>query len=361
MSMAVTGKASTAVGPRLGFPRPAFNGRLQPVAGGGSRGQWDSAASAQPARASLPTIRHGFIYISTLMIFLVWRSIRRVQMANKQCSILAVDGVEAGPKTTVVDDAASLQECIPRLRGERLLAMDVEGVGLNRFGRVALVQLGLRSGECFIFDVLNQSASSEIVQFLKTILEDESVTKIVHDCRTDSDALYHRLGVRLAAVHDTQAWAEEPMNLNATLNKYNCPLNRVRDKFIYEDKPAFWAQRPMNEMMVDWATRDIHSLFQLYDRQAFGPYGMDILRHREMKDVCDARLAALRDAVAQQFTVLPGMAGRFVGKGGANLRRLEARTGVRFGNSFGNGRFIAYARDKAALEDALLEISDFLA
>lgn len=41
-------------------------------------------------------IRHGFIYISTLMIFLVWRSIRRVQMANKQCSILAVDGVEAG-------------------------------------------------------------------------------------------------------------------------------------------------------------------------------------------------------------------------------------------------------------------------
>ena len=35
---------------------------------------------------------------------------------------------------------------------------------------------------------------------------DETVEKIVHDCRMDSDALFHKLGITLTHVHDTQSW-----------------------------------------------------------------------------------------------------------------------------------------------------------
>ena len=43
-----------------------------------------------------------------------------------------------------------------------------------------------------------------MVELAKEVLEDGGVCKIVHDCKADSDALFHILGINLNNVHDTQ-------------------------------------------------------------------------------------------------------------------------------------------------------------
>ena len=48
-----------------------------------------------------------------------------------------------------------------------------------------------------------------LIKWLKIILEDQNILKIIHDCRMDSDALYHHFDIKLANVHDTSAWHEK--------------------------------------------------------------------------------------------------------------------------------------------------------
>ena len=122
------------------------------------------------------------------------------------------------PEARVINSAEQLSEC-RQLQGEAMLALDCEGVNLGRLGTLSLIQIGTGNGDIFLFDVLRCSPESEVVQWLKPILENESVIKIMHDCRKDSDALYHLLGISLACVHDTQVCAEDERNLNDTLQR----------------------------------------------------------------------------------------------------------------------------------------------
>jgi exonuclease 3'-5' domain-containing protein 1 len=63
---------------------------------------------------------------------------------------------------------------------------------------------------CFVFDVLDKTPDHPVINWLRGPLEDGRIKKIIHDCRMDSDALYHRLGITLTNVHDTSCW----MNLS---------------------------------------------------------------------------------------------------------------------------------------------------
>ncbi len=75
--------------------------------------------------------------------------------------------------------------------------------------------------------------------FLKEILEDTDITKIMHNCRMDSDALHAELHIKLAGVHDTQACdmllsgTSMEKNLNRLLMAYDCRINLVRNNSIY--------------------------------------------------------------------------------------------------------------------------------
>ena len=121
--------------------------------------------------------------------------------------------------------------------GETLLAMDIEGVDLGRHGIVSLIQLATRE-HCFVFDVQEKAIDDPLVIWLKMLLQDSNITKIVHDCRMDSDALQHCLGITMQNVHDTSSWhgvlfGEINAGLNNMLNKYNITQNEARDGSIY--------------------------------------------------------------------------------------------------------------------------------
>ncbi len=57
--------------------------------------------------------------------------------------------------------------------------------------------------QCFLFDMVNESPGA--TSFLKQLLEDPKIIKILHDCRQDAAALLVQKGISLRNVYDTQA------------------------------------------------------------------------------------------------------------------------------------------------------------
>lgn len=83
------------------------------------------------------------------------------------------------------------------------ISFDSKGVNLGVKGQLTLIEIGTTRGEAFIFD-LQQCPQMVIDGGLKTLLEDEKVIKIIHDCRNDSFNLYSQYNILLRNVFDTQ-------------------------------------------------------------------------------------------------------------------------------------------------------------
>eukprot|EP00668_Euglena_longa_P040919 GGOE01053852.1.p1 GENE.GGOE01053852.1~~GGOE01053852.1.p1 ORF type:complete len:312 (+),score=76.23 GGOE01053852.1:82-936(+) len=264
------------------------------------------------------------------------------------------------PEVRVVDHDDEADTCRGELAAEDTLALDCEGVHLSRYGKLSLVQIGTRGGRCFLFDVLNCTAESPIVQLLACLLESPAITKIIHDCRMDSDALFHLLNIRLAGVHDTQLHAGDGLSLNAALRKYQLPLNHLHDTHVYDSNPAFWATRPLTSQMVQWASQDIAGLFGIYDRQRAEPqYNIQLER---MVRQTDRHLAVCRDGVVREFSIHRDKVGTFIGKQGRSLRALEEENGVKFCSSLIKpDGWLVFAPDDATIRILLLQLRTLLA
>src|SRR3989338_4818435 len=70
------------------------------------------------------------------------------------------------------------------------------------FGRLSLVQVANSKGDCFLFDVTVGGAA--VLEPIKEMLQDSKIVKVMHDCRSDSDLLFHAYGITLQNVFDTQ-------------------------------------------------------------------------------------------------------------------------------------------------------------
>ena len=129
------------------------------------------------------------------------------------------------------------------------VAFDCEGVALSRLGTVELVSVCFSSMEVFLVDVGGEP-DPDIIKAVKVRFEDIKVTKIIHDCRMDSDALFHLHDIKLNNVHDTSCFHDEITgreheNLNNVLMHNGVEQNHSRDTNIYRVNPAFWASRPL--------------------------------------------------------------------------------------------------------------------
>ena len=104
-----------------------------------------------------------------------------------------------------------------------VLAVDLEGVSMSRVGAVTLLQVAVRDS-VFLFDA-QALGTAELFEravsvdetdendgpkartakkTLRGVLEDGQITKLMFDCRVDSDALFHQHGVALRGVFDVQ-------------------------------------------------------------------------------------------------------------------------------------------------------------
>lgn len=235
------------------------------------------------------------------------------------------------------------------------IALDAEGVDLSRLGVTSIVQIATPE-QCFIIDVLGKVADDPLVAWLRCILEDNSVTKIIHDCRTDSDALLHHLSIRLTNVHDTSCWhnaitGEADKNLNDTLNHYGLPPNTVRDRQVYDRNHAFWATRPLTRQMIEWASGDLLSIFALQEKQLGRASDRDALMASNDSELY-VRFA--REAQVGTFKISANV-GRFIGPRGSSIRRLQKETNTLiYGRGpRGDNQFMVYYNDDSSFQRVL--------
>lgn len=107
---------------------------------------------------------------------------------------------------STVSDSRFVTDAIAKLASKDepvVISVDCEGINLGLRGELTLVEIGTVRGEAFIFDVL-QCPDIITEGGLKSLLENDNVIKIIHDCRNDSVNLFVQFKVLLRNVFDTQ-------------------------------------------------------------------------------------------------------------------------------------------------------------
>lgn len=179
----------------------------------------------------------------------------------------------------VVRDVQECRAATANLGKYTRLAVDCEGVKLSRTGRLCLIQVA-SPDTVYIFDLIDSDSQALFdAGGLKELLENLSVHKIIHDCRHDSDALYHQFGVKLGPVIDTQVMfsvmrrargMEEglPVSLKTLLRKFSYAddaefgvKNTVKESM--KDNNDFWLKRPLSEQALCYARFDVEHLLDI--------------------------------------------------------------------------------------------------
>jgi 3'-5' exonuclease len=169
------------------------------------------------------------------------------------------------------------------LRDERVLAVDCEASGgMNRFGRLSLVQIGTESGQTFLVDVFTGGAGA--MQGVNALLEDCSIVKVLHDCRADSELLWHAHGARLDNVFDSQIGyavfclsqsgdVPLPIGLDKLHRRFGytqLSQTKTEARADMADDDAYWERRPMSDVQLEYARNDVRYLVDVC-KQLRGP------------------------------------------------------------------------------------------
>ena len=261
-------------------------------------------------------------------------------MASHQLEdvVAGLDGLHLDSVVTIVksaneDSGKSFMSLVDSLCSQgkdtnNRVTFDCEGVNLSRIGTVEIVSICFPGSGVYLVD-FGKEKCPKIVKAVKQLFECSAVTKIIHDCRMDCDALYHKHGIKVDNVHDTSAFHDfigygKCKNLNDTLSYYGISVNAERDKSVYKSNPNFWATRPLTQKMIDWASADVDKLFQLADKQ-LERISSSLKSSAFEKSTKYARTA--RDMKVCSGLRVGGNVGHFIGRGGANIRSLEQETG----------------------------------
>ncbi|CAN6583012.1 unnamed protein product [Malus baccata var. baccata] len=120
-----------------------------------------------------------------------------------------------------------------------------------------------------------------LINACKPALESSYITKVIHDCKRDSEALYFQFGIKLNNVVDTQiaySLIEEQEGRKRLLDDYISFVGLLADprycgisylekeevRFLLRQDPNFWTYRPLSEQMVRAAADDVRFLLYIY-------------------------------------------------------------------------------------------------
>ncbi|XP_008444501.1 uncharacterized protein LOC103487800 isoform X2 [Cucumis melo] len=143
-----------------------------------------------------------------------------------------------------------------------VVGFDCEGVDLCRHGNLCVMQIAFPDA-VYLVDAVQ--GGEELVKVCKPALESKYVTKVIHDCKRDSEALYFQFGIKLNNVIDTQVII-------------NCVsyVEKEEVRLLLRKDPKFWTYRPMSELMVRAAADDVRFLLYIYHKM------MEKLNHQSL-------------------------------------------------------------------------------
>ncbi|PKA54439.1 exosome complex exonuclease RRP6 [Apostasia shenzhenica] len=168
----------------------------------------------------------------------------------------------------------------PSAESQLVIGLDCEGIDLCRDGSLCVIQLAFPDA-LYLLDAIEGGES--LVLACKSALESSYITKIIHDCKRDSEALYFQYGIKLHNVVDTQiaySLIEEQEGRKRPLDYYISFVNLLADPrycgISYQEKeevrillrkdPNFWTYRPMSGMMIRTASDDVRFLLYIYHK-----------------------------------------------------------------------------------------------
>ncbi|KAI9192400.1 hypothetical protein LWI28_022315 [Acer negundo] len=180
----------------------------------------------------------------------------------------------------IVTDASQLpaEFLDPSPEKQVIIGFDCEGVDLCRHGTLCIMQLAFPDA-IYLVDAIQ--GGETLVKACKPALESSYITKVIHDCKRDSEALYFQFGIKLHNVVDTQiaySLIEEQEGRRRSQDDYISFVGLLADPsycgISYEEKeevrvllrqdPQFWTYRPLTELMVRAAADDVRFLPYIY-------------------------------------------------------------------------------------------------
>ncbi len=103
---------------------------------------------------------------------------------------------------TSLIDAQSI--CNSLMTQTQMIAIDIEGVDLNKGGDISLLQIALNETKVFCFDILTLGKTVFSWIYLGQVLESDKIYKLCYDCRIDGDVLNEKFGIKMQRVYDLQ-------------------------------------------------------------------------------------------------------------------------------------------------------------
>jgi len=172
----------------------------------------------------------------------------------------------------IITTIAQCEAAIKEIYMHKIIAVDCEGVNLGRTGKLCLVQIATVC-KPYLFDII-EGGPTLFQHGLRCLLEDPLILKVMHDCRLDSDALFHEYQVNLQCVYDTQigfaivqrqqdGFTPLPVGLNTLLRRFGLgATNEAKDimKEEMQKDPQFWQKRPMSDIALLYARQDVTHL-----------------------------------------------------------------------------------------------------
>ncbi|CAL0323706.1 unnamed protein product [Lupinus luteus] len=166
----------------------------------------------------------------------------------------------------------------PSPQSQIAIGFDCEGVDLCRNGSLCIMQLAFPDA-IYLVDVFE--GGEVLINACKPALESNYVTKVIHDCKRDSEALYFQFGIKLNNVVDTQiaySLIEEQEGRKKSPDDYISFVGLLADprycgisyfekeevRVLLRQDPKFWTYRPFSELMVRAAADDVRFLLYIY-------------------------------------------------------------------------------------------------
>lgn len=177
-----------------------------------------------------------------------------------------------------VDDA--FRKALSVIRSENDVSVAMEGQKIGRSGTLAWLSIAT-STIIFLFDMAQIGTSKAIQEGLGEILTDESILKVVHDCRAMEDMLHHQFDLNLCNVFDTQAAEVYLYMVNhrgsvpsfvsglpslliryLKLSPHHVFFSHVREECVQSDE-SVWFERPLPESLCEGLARGVMYLREL--------------------------------------------------------------------------------------------------
>lgn len=286
----------------------------------------------------------------------------RVPLPSDSGDLLVEDDAPLVPIYIVTEVSQLPVEFLePSHDAQLVIGFDCEGVDLCSHGALCIMQLAFHDA-IYLVDAIE--GGKTLVEACKPALESSYITKVIHDCKRDSEALYYQFGIKLNNVMDTQiaySLIEEQEGKTKKIDDYISFVGLLADErycgIAYEEKeevrvmlrqdPQFWKYRPLSELMIRAAADDVRFLLYIYHKmmEKLTPRSLWYLSCRgslycrcfcitdnDFADwpalplLPDGLLAddeSLEKEILSVLDVPPGQMGRIIGRRGTAIRAIK--------------------------------------